>query len=201
MSAQMPRDEWMTTFQRCGAIRDGHFLLSSGRHSDRYVQCAAVLEEPRRAEDVAKTILAKINASFDRVLAAPMGGLLIGHEVARAAGTRFVFPERRGEGGSFIFRRGFALQPGERICVVEDVITTGRTTRELIRLVGEAGAEMVGLGAIVDRSATHAIEGHPIHAALVIDISTYEPTDCPLCAAGVELTKPGSRPTPGGDVR
>jgi orotate phosphoribosyltransferase len=189
----------MAAFQACGAIRDGHFLLSSGRHSDRYVQCAAVLEDPRRAEEVAQTILAKIDAAFDRVLAAPMGGLLIGHEVARAAGTRFIFPERDSE-GRFRFRRGFALKPGERICVIEDVITTGRTTHELIRLVGEAAAEMVGLGAIVDRSVAHEIGGHPIHAALVIQIATYEPDACPLCDAGVELTKPGSRPRTGGEI-
>ena len=199
MSAHRDRQDWLTIFRTCDAIRNGHFLLSSGRHSDGYVQCAAVLEDPRRAEQVAQTILEGIATPFDRVLAAPMGGLLIGHEVARAAGTRFVFPERD-ETGAFRFRRGFALQPGERICVVEDVITTGRTTRELIRLVGEAGAEMVGLGAIVDRSSSHEMEGHRIHAALSIDIASYEARDCPLCKAGLELSKPGSRPKTGGEV-
>jgi orotate phosphoribosyltransferase len=188
----------LSVFAQRGALREGHFLLSSGRHADRYVQCAAVLEDPRLAEAIAKTILDGLTAPFDRVLAAPMGGLLIGHEVARAAGVRLVFPERNAE-GAFQLRRGFAINPGERLCVIEDVITTGRTTRELLALAQHAGATVAGLGAVVDRSANHVVDGHPIHAALVVALATYAPEDCPLCAAGAPITQPGSRPAvPGG---
>ncbi len=196
---QKTDQDWLSVFTSCGAIREGHFLLSSGRHSPRYVQCAAVLEDPHRAEAIAQAILARLDAPFDRVLAAPMGGLLIGHEVARAAGVRLLYPERDGE-GAFRLRRGFAIEPGERLCVIEDVVTTGRTTRELFALIEGAGATLAGLGAIVDRSVSHEVDDHPIHAALVIGITTYAPQDCPLCAAGVPLTKPGSRPQAGGDA-
>lgn len=192
-SLQTTEQDWLSVFTSRGALREGHFLLSSGRHSDRYVQCAAVLDDPHLAGEIAEVIRAQLTKPFDRVLAAPMGGLLIGHEVARAAGVRLIFPERDAD-GSFRFRRGFSIDPGERLCVIEDVITTGRTTRELFALVEGAGGTVAGVGAIVDRSATHEVDGHPIRAALVVALSAYAPEDCPLCAAGAPFTKPGSRP-------
>lgn len=185
--------DWLSVFTERGALHEGHFLLSSGRHTARYVQCAAVLDDPRLAGAIAEAILTRLTAPFDRVIAPPMGGLLIGHEVARAAGARLVFPERDAE-GTFRFRRGFSIDPGERLCVIEDVITTGRTTRELFALVEAAGGVIAGLGAVVDRSEAHAVDGHPIRAALIIALSTYAPEDCPLCRAGTPITKPGSRP-------
>lgn len=190
---QTTEQDWLSVFTSRGALREGHFLLSSGRHSDRYIQCAAVLDDPRLAGAIAEAIRTHLSEPFDRVLAAPMGGLLIGHEVARAADVRLVFPERDGE-GTFRLRRGFTIDPGERLCVIEDVITTGQTTRELFALVEGAGGTVAGVGAVVDRSATHEVDGHPIHAALVVALSTYAPEDCPLCAARAPFTKPGSRP-------
>ena len=187
--------DWQAVFESCGAILNGHFLLSSGRHSDRYVQCARVLEDPRRSESLGECLLSKVEASFDLVMAAPLGGLLIGHEVARASEKRFLFSERDKD-GVMTFRRGFSVAPGERILVVEDVVTTGRTTRELLKLIADSGAETVGLTAIVDRSETNRVDEYEIHSALRLPISTYEPADCPLCSAGIPLVKPGSRKEP-----
>ena len=187
---------WETVFESCGAILNGHFLLSSGRHSDRYVQCAKVLEDPQRAETLGRVLAEKVNAPFDTVIAAPLGGLLIGHEVARASGRRFLFAERTKD-GAMTLRRGFEVNPGDRILVVEDVITTGRTTRELLALLDDSGAKTVGLVTIVDRSETHRVDEYEIHSALQLPIETFEPEDCPLCEKGIPVVKPGSRKQPG----
>jgi orotate phosphoribosyltransferase len=183
---------WTSLLAATGAIQDGHFLLSSGRHSERYVQCARALELPRNAERMGRGMAALIHDPVDRVVAPPLGGLLIGYEVARHLGVPLAFPER-GEDGAYVLRRGFELVEGERVCLVEDVITTGRTTNELIELVRSLGARTVAVAAIVDRSESHHVGGLPIRALLRLDIPTYAPAACPACRCGKPLYQPGSR--------
>jgi orotate phosphoribosyltransferase len=187
-----PSDKWLALLEEVGAVQNGHFLLSSGRHSERYVQCAKVLEDPQHAAAVGGELARRLRHDVDRVVSPPLGGILVGYEVARGLRRPFQFPER-GADNVFQLRRGFSIHPGERIAVVEDVITTGRTTRELMALVRGCGAEPVCVGAIVDRSETHEVEGFPIEALVHLEIPTYTYADCPLCARGAPLTQPGSR--------
>jgi orotate phosphoribosyltransferase len=186
------QNQWIDVLQTAGAIQDGHFLLSSGRHSGRYVQCALALEHPKTAALLGSAIAAAIDVPVDRVMAPPLGGLLIGYEVARHLNVPFSFPER-GSDGTFVLRRGFRLQPGERICVIEDVITTGKTTVELLDVLRNLGALPVAVGCIVDRSNTHQLADLPIHSLLQLTIPTFSAEMCPLCQDGVSLRQPGSR--------
>jgi len=187
---------WSDLLIETGAMQTGHFLLSSGRHSDRYIQCAKVLEHPANAARLGAALAEGIDADrVDRVVSPPLGGILIGYEVARHLGKPFFFPER-GPDGLFQLRRGFTLEPGERLCLVEDVITTGRTTRELLNLLAGMGAIPTVVAGIVDRSVDHTINEFEIHSLLRIEIPTYERDECPLCKDGVELTQPGSRKSP-----
>ncbi|MFO8034974.1 MAG: orotate phosphoribosyltransferase [Candidatus Bipolaricaulota bacterium] len=184
---------WHDLFVRRNALLEGHFLLSSGRHSPAYVQCAKVLERPEDAEALGRALAGRTpGASVDRVIAPPMGGILIGYEVARALGVPFLFPERDAS-GALSLRRGFTLEPGDRVLVVEDVVTTGITTGEVLRLVQAKEASPVGLLALVDRSEDHRVDVLPVHAILQLQIPTYAPEECPLCAEDIPLTKPGSR--------
>lgn len=185
-------EQWLELLEEVGAVQSGHFLLSSGRHSERYIQCAKVLEDPQHAAAVGSELARRMGAAVDRVVSPPLGGILVGYEVARGLRRPFQFPERAAD-GLFQLRRGFSIHPGERIAVVEDVITTGRTTRELMALIRGYGAEPVCVGAIVDRSETHEVDGLPIHALVRLGIPTYAYSECPLCARGVPITQPGSR--------
>jgi orotate phosphoribosyltransferase len=175
-------------FERTGAMLAGHFLLSSGRHSDRYVQKARVLEDP-----VAAMLLAREIASwFERieaVVAPAVGAIALGFAVASVAGARSLFAER--EAGRMTLRRGFALSPGERTLVVEDVVTTGASAREVWDLVGALGAERLGVAALIDRTAVPP--PFPLRAVLRVEAGTWEPSACPSCARGVPLDSPGSR--------
>lgn len=178
--------------ERAGAILEGHFQLSSGLHSPRYLQCALALQYP----DVASRLGARLADRFrhervDVVIAPALGGILIGHEVARSLGTRAIFAER--QGGVMTLRRGFALRPGERVLAVEDVVTTGRSLMEIIALIHQGGAELRGVGALVDRSTATLNFGVPFRALLTLPIPTFRPEECPLCRAGVTVTIPGSR--------
>lgn len=188
------RDEaFLRLLESCGALRRGHFLLSSGLHSSAYVQCALLLEEPRRAREVGQALAAALApAQIDSVLAPALGGVIIGHEVAAALGVPFRFTEREGE--RMALRRGFGLARGERVAVVEDVVTTGKSTAETIAVAQGAGAEVVAIGSIIDRSGgRHRFEQS--YAALVrLDLPAYEADVCPLCAGGEPPVKPGSRP-------
>ena len=186
-----PRD-WVDLLSATGALLDGHFLLSSGRHSTRYVQCARALEHPENATAMGRALAQRIDGPVDRVVAPPLGGLLIGYEVARHLKVPFSFPERDPT-GKLALRRGFEFHSGERICLIEDVITTGRTTIETIHLIEQLGAIPTALGAIVDRSAEHGVNGLPIRSLLRLEIPTFEPEACPACTSGISLTKPGSR--------
>jgi len=192
--------DWMALLAESGAILDGHFLLSSGRHSERYVQCARALELPERAACLGEAIAQWIKGPVDRIVSPPLGALILGHEVARSLGIPFAFPEREA-GGDYVFRRGFEIRPGERIYVVEDVITTGKTTAEVLAAIRASGAEIIGVGAIVDRSETHDVAGIPIDALLRMMIPTYPAEACPACRRGSVPIKPGSRVMEGGERR
>ncbi len=179
--------------EESGALRRGHFLLSSGLHSPAYVQCALLLEEPARAQRVGEALAAALgDLAPDSVLSPALGGVIIGHEVAAALGVLFRFTERQGE--RMALRRGFGLREGERVVVVEDVVTTGRSTRETIDVATALGAEVVGVGAIIDRSGGRPVFEIPFRSMIALDLPAYAAADCPLCAAGERPEKPGSRP-------
>lgn len=179
----------------CGALLRGHFQLSSGLHSPGYVQCALLLAEPRRAREAGEEIareLARLGVVADSVLSPALGGVVIGHEVAAALGVPFRFAER--EGGELRLRRGFSLAAGERVVVVEDVVTTGKSTLETAALAAAAGAVVTGIGAIIDRSGGRHGFTVPFGALLALELPTWAAGECPLCAAGGAPVKPGSRP-------
>ncbi|MCA1584018.1 MAG: orotate phosphoribosyltransferase [Acidobacteria bacterium] len=190
----MSEDELLSRFRRSGALLDGHFQLSSGRHSPGYLQCALVLQHPRDAEAIGACLGAAVRTLEPTVILSPaLGGIVIGQEVARAAGVRALFAER--QDGSLTLRRGFALEPDDRVLIVEDVVTTGGSTRETMQVARAAGATVVGACAIVDRSGgAHGLDV-PFRALLSIELPTYLPEACPLCAQGRPLEKPGSRRT------
>lgn len=176
-------------FERHGAISSGHFKLSSGRHSDSYVQCARVLEHPRVAASLAQALAARCGERVDVVVSPALGGLLIGYLVAHEIGCRFLFTER--VDGSMTLRRGQALAPGEGALVVEDVITTGGSATEVIALVEKAGGTVTGVASLIDRS-----EGQPrfhLEALLEVAATSWDLAECPLCARGEPLHTPGSR--------
>jgi orotate phosphoribosyltransferase len=180
--------------EESGALRQGHFLLSSGLHSNAYVQCALLLEDPVRARRMGEELGGELRAYHpDSVLAPALGGVIIGHEVAAALGVPFRFSERKGE--EMGLRRGFELRQGERVVIVEDVVTTGRSTLETAALATGRGARVVAVGAIVDRTAGRTPFDVPFRALLPLDLPSYPPADCPLCKEGAPPPeKPGSRP-------
>jgi orotate phosphoribosyltransferase len=184
--------------EESGALRRGHFLLSSGLHSGAYVQCALLLEDPVRARRVGSDLAEKLRSFHpDSVLAPALGGVIIGHEVAAALGVPFRFTERKGE--EMGLRRGFTLRQGERVVIVEDVVTTGRSTLETAALATARGARVVAVGAIIDRSAGRDPFDVPFRALLELDLPSFSPAECPACRAGVAPPeKPGSRPDPAG---
>jgi orotate phosphoribosyltransferase len=191
MSAVSP-DAVLDLFRRLGALLEGHFTLTSGLHSPGYLQCALVLQHPREAEACGRALAGRTRTlGAQAVLSPALGGIVIGHEVARALGVRAVFAER--QDGRLTLRRGFALSRGERVLVVEDVVTTGGSTRETIEVAREAGAEVVGAASIIDRSGGHQDLDVPFHALAAVSLPIYRPESCPLCAAGLPAVKPGSR--------
>jgi len=180
--------------ETAGALLDGHFKLSSGLHSGRYLQCALYLADPARAEAAGRQLAARLKgASAQLVLSPALGGVIIGHEVARALGTDFQFTER--VDGIMTLRRGFAVEPDTRVVIVEDVITTGGSSREVMEVVKASGGTVVGVGAIVNRSGRdNPFAPLQFTSLLSLDIPTWEPAACPLCSDGTPLVKPGSRP-------
>lgn len=194
----MTPDDVIRHFEETNGLLSGHFKLSSGLHSDRYLQCAKVLQWPERAGALGAALGALLGAFRPDVVVSPaMGGLVIGHEVGRALGRRAVFAER--VDGVFSLRRGFALEKDERAVVVEDVLTTGKSTREVLDLVRALGAAVVGCGAIVDRrpaaerSGGDAVAGVPFRALVALDVATWKAEECPHCQAGKTVIAPGSR--------
>ena len=188
----MTENEILEIFRQHQAVLEGHFILSSGLHSDRYIQCALVLQHPRVAEQLCSELAAKLHRLGATVVAAPaLGGVIVSHEVARALGLRALFTER--QEGVMTLRRGFSLAAGEPTLVVEDVITTGGSTRETMAAVEQAGGKVVGVGALIDRSGGKADLGVPKAALVTLSVQNYDPANCPLCKSGLPAIKPGSR--------
>jgi orotate phosphoribosyltransferase len=182
----------LTLFRQSGALLEGHFKLSSGLHSSGYLQSALVLQHPAHAEVLGRALGARLGGLGANVVLSPaMGGLIIGHEVGRTLGVRAIFTER--QDGLMTLRRGFSLGDTDRVVVIEDVVTTGLSTRETIAAVVATGATVVGAGSIIDRSSGVADLGVPFQALATLAIPTHQPEACPMCAAGQPVTKPGSR--------
>ena len=189
----MTSDEVLETFRRSGALLEGHFRLSSGLHSSGYLQCALILQHPADAELLGRAIAERVRRLRPSVVLSPaLGGVVIGHEVGRGLGVRAVFVER--QDGAMLLRRGFVLSETDRVLVVEDAVTTGGSTRETIQAALAAGAQVVGVASIVDRSGGRTRFDVPFESLLKIDLPTYQPEECPLCAKGLPVVKPGSRP-------
>lgn len=188
----MRAEEVVERFRRTGALLEGHFVLTSGLHSTQYLQCALVLQHPSEAEAFGRAIAERFaGQSVETVVAPAIGGIVIGWETARALGVRSVWTER--EEGRMTLRRGFTVRPGERVLVVEDVVTTGGSTRETCDALRAAGALVVGAASIIDRSGGRADVGVPRSALATLDVPAVSPAACPLCAQGVPAVKPGSR--------
>jgi orotate phosphoribosyltransferase len=189
----MKREQIIRMLEDAGAMRSGHFELSSGRHSGSYLQCALVLQYPKQAEALGHALADLFKDLTVSAVAAPaMGGIIIGHEVARALNARSLFAERDAS-GHMALRRGFELKPGERVLVIEDVWTTGGSTRETIGVVEEEGGLAVAAGALIDRTSGKIEWNLPARALLELEVPSYEADDCPLCRAGGAPTRPGSR--------
>jgi orotate phosphoribosyltransferase len=191
----MTDDDILNEFREADALLEGHFILSSGLRSPRYLQCARVLMDPRRAERLAQALAAKVPAEvrdqIDVVVSPAMGGVIIGHEMGRALGKPAMFVER--PHGVFELRRGFRLKPGERILLVEDVVTTGLSSREAIAAIEAAGGRVIGAAALVDRSSGSAELGVPFAPLIRIDVPTYKADALPPELASIPAVKPGSR--------
>lgn len=173
-----------------GALLTGHFRLSSGLHSPNYVQCALLLEHPRNAKAIGEALAARIGA-VDKVVAPALGGVIIGYTVAEALNVPFVFTERKD--GQMTLRRGFRLNEGERVVIVEDVVTTGKSTRETAAVIEQHGAKVTGFASILNRSGKDNPFDAPYESLLALSLETYDESACPSCAQGVALDAPGSR--------
>ena len=191
----MTDDEILAEFRSANALLEGHFILSSGLRSPRYLQCARVLMDPKRAEKLARALAAKlpvaIAGSIDAVVSPAMGGVIIGHEMGRALGVPAMFVER--PDGEFHLRRGFALDPGARVLLVEDVVTTGLSSTEAIRAIEATGAKVIAAASLVDRSGGTVELGVPFTPLIRIDVPTYTADDLPSELAAIPAMKPGSR--------
>lgn len=188
----MDQEKVLDIYRKTGALLNGHFLLSSGLHSDRYLQSALVLQQP----DIATKLCAELAVNFkgqnvEAVIAPALGGVFVSHETARALGVRALFAER--VNGELTLRRGFTIKPGERVLVVEDVITTGKSTRETIEVVRKAGGVAIAAASLVDRSGGKAELGVPYRSLVTLDVPSYSAEACPMCKAGSAPVKPGSR--------
>lgn len=192
----MAANEVIRKFKETGALLEGHFVLSSGLHSAVYLQCALVLQHPRDAEELAGRLAEHfVNENIQTVASPAIGGLIIGHEVARAIGARFIWTER--ENGTMTLRRGFSVAAGERVLVVEDVVTTGGSTRETVEALQASGANVVAAASIIDRSAGKAEVGVPRVSLAALDVPSVDPSICEACKRGETPIKPGSRKTVG----
>jgi len=189
----------MQLFERTGAYLRGHFRLTSGMHSPEYLQCAKVLAYPEYAEELGSGLAEAVRplcaGRAPKLVVSPaLGGVIIGHEVARALGARFLFTEREA-GGQMTLRRGFVIEPGETAVMIEDVVTTGGSSMEVIKILRQSGAEVLAAGSIIDRSGGAVDLSVPRAALAVLKVVAYQPDQCPLCQQGIPVVKPGSRPT------
>ena len=194
----MHADPVLSAFHETGAYLRGHFRLTSGLHSPEYLQCALVLQHPQHAEGFGEKLAAEFRriagmVTIELVASPAIGGLIIGHEVARALGARFIFTERDAA-GKMALRRGFSVAAGETAVVVEDVVTTGGSLREVVEILEGAGVRVIAAGSIIDRSGGAAGLGVPRVALKTLEVVAYREEDCPMCRAGSPVVKPGSRP-------
>jgi len=190
----MKENEVLEVLKEVEAIKEGHFQFSSGLHSETYIQCAMILKEPKLAEKICSALAELFRADKPEVVVGPaLGGIIVAYEVARALGVTGFWTER--EQGVMRLRRSFTIKPGQRVLVVEDVITTGGSSKEVVELVQEMGGQVIGVGAIVDRSNGKANIPVPYRALLTREMNNYDPAECPLCKQGIPLYKPGSRET------
>ncbi len=188
----MDRAEMERIFKQTGLMLEGHFLLTSGRHSNRYMQCAKLFQYPEYSEMICKDLAGRFAGQrIDLVVGPALGGIIMSYEMARQCKVPNIFAER--ENGVMTLRRGFSIREGAKVLVVEDVVTTGGSVREVMDIVAEAKAEVVGVCVVVDRSGGKIDFGVPFEAAYETEIQSYEPSQCPLCEQGLELVKPGSR--------
>ncbi|MHB1392062.1 MAG: orotate phosphoribosyltransferase [Clostridia bacterium] len=178
--------------EKTGVLQSGHFLLTSGKHSNRYMQCAKIFQHPDISAEISKDLAEKYDDyEIDIVIGPAVGGIILAYEVARQLEVRALFAER--ENGAMTLRRGFEIKPGSRVLVVEDVITTGGSVKEVIDVIRSVGGEVVGVASVVDRSGGKALFDVPFKSAVKIDIDTFEPEECPMCKSGSVAVKPGSR--------
>jgi len=188
----LTREEIIEILEKTNSLKTGHFLLSSGLHSDKYVQCALVLSHPREAEQLCKALAEKLKGIDIEVVVGPaLGGIVMAYELARALNVPGIFAERTD--GEMALRRGFEIKPGQKVLVVEDVVTTGGSAKEVIKLIKEIGGEVVAVSSLIDRSGGKADFSAPFKALLELNIPTYNPEDCPMCKGGSTAEKPGSR--------
>ncbi|MCX5665742.1 MAG: orotate phosphoribosyltransferase [Candidatus Omnitrophica bacterium] len=188
----MNEKEVLGLFEKSGALLKGHFKLSSGLHSEKYLQCALVLQHPDMAERLSKALAGNFSKEkIDVVIGPALGGVTLAYEVARAVGSRGLFTER--QDGKMVLRRGFSISKGEKVLVVEDVVTTGGSTKEVIDLVRSFGANVVGVGSIIDRSGVAIDFGAPFKPLAKVEVETFQEDKCPLCKREMPITKPGSR--------
>ena len=189
----MTKERALEILKEAGVLLEGHFLLTSGRHSGRYLQCARIFRNTRYSEELCAALAAQFKDDrVDIVIGPALGAVQMAYEVSRALGCENFFAER--EDGTMTLRRGFAIEPGQRVLVVEDVVTTGGSVREVLEIVRQAGGEIVGVGSIVDRTGGRIDFGVPFHSVISMEVESYEPSECPLCKAGAPAPyKPGSR--------
>ena len=192
MTTPMTQDDVLNLFRESGALLEGHFKLSSGLHSDRYLQSALVLQHPDYAQQLGAALGARLAHLDPTVVLSPaLGGIVIGQEVGRALHIRAIFAER--QDGKLSLRRGFTLSPSDRVVVIEDVITTGLSTRETCEVAEGSGARVLGAGSIVDRGTDATRLSIPLQSLVRMAVAAYKPEECPMCAAGSPVAKPGSR--------
>ena len=187
----MNQEKVLEIFKETNVLQEGHFKLSSGLHSDRYLQCAQVLQHPVEAQKLAKALAEKFEEEIDVVVGPALGGVTLSYAVGLALETRTIFTERKD--GEMTLRRGFKLNPGEKVLIVDDVLTTGGSVQEVIDVISEFDIEIAGIATLVDRSGDEVEFPYPIKSLLEVDVKTYQPEECPLCKKGVEINKPGSK--------
>ncbi|HEU5431159.1 MAG TPA: orotate phosphoribosyltransferase [Thermomicrobiales bacterium] len=188
-------DNFLETLRRVGALKEGHFLLSSGRHSDRYIEKFDLLRQPQATEAACRSVAERFaDAGIDIVVGPTTGGILLAFEVARQLGTSAAYAEREEGSKRRVFRRGQAFRPGERVLLVDDILTTGGAVRDTLAALAAQPATLAGIAVLVDRSGGAVTFDTPLFALATVEVATWEPADCPLCAAGVPLVKPGTTP-------
>jgi orotate phosphoribosyltransferase len=187
----MTEKEVLEIFTKNNALLTGHFKLSSGLHSEKYLQCALVLQYPDIAQKMSEALAEKFVVKPDLVVGPALGGVTLAYEVARAMGVRGIFTER--QEGKMALRRGFVIKPGEKVIVCEDVVTTGGSTKEVMDVIKELGGIVVGVGSVIDRSDRDPSFGVPFHSLAKVEVKTYKEESCPMCKSGSHAVKPGSR--------